>query len=115
MQKPLKQRQSQRQWQAESSLLLMPKGYVDLPSTKIFKQHSQGNSGFFPRPLACLFHLLNFVNAGLHLLSCEEAYLFVGMGQIPIDLSSLPEWCVAWVISSSSWYPNPDRFVYDPS
>ena len=39
-----------------------------------------GEFRFLPLVLGLLFHLLNFVNAGLHLLGSEEAYPFVGMG-----------------------------------
>ena len=91
----IKQRQRQRQWQVKSSLLLMAKGYVDLPH-KIFKWH---NYRFLRLILGLSFHLLNFIDACLHLLGCEEAYPFVGMGWIPsIFLPCLSGVSLGWLI-----------------
>ena len=42
-----------------------------------------GEFRFLPLVLCCLFDLPNFIDAGLHLLGCEEAYPFVSMGGIP--------------------------------
>ena len=39
-----------------------------------------GEFRFLPLILCPLFDLLNFIDAGLHLLSSEEAYPLVGLG-----------------------------------
>ena len=78
----------------------MPKGYIDLPH-KIFKWHSHR---FLPLVLGLLFHLLNFVHAGLHLLGCEQAYPFVGMGWIPsIFLPCLSGVSLWWLLFFQIW------------
>ena len=77
-------RRRQRQWQAESSLLPMPKGYIDLPHL-IFKQHSHR---FLPLIL------------GLHLTS-----LISSMQAFISSAVKRPIHWLAWAESPQSFFP----------